>query len=113
MRNKKQAEFLNVLYDFINEYMPVVAGLSENTIRLYKATFRLLLKYFQNEQNISCEAIRFRDLDRATLISFLNWLESEQKCSIATRNVRLASLSSFAAYAQNRNFDAADRKSVV
>lgn len=107
MRNKKQAEFLNVLYDFINEYMPVVAGLSENTIRLYKATFRLLLKYFQNEQNISCEAIRFRDLDRATLISFLNWLESEQKCSIATRNVRLASLSSFAAYAQNRNFDAA------
>lgn len=107
MRNKKQAEFLNVLYDFINEYMPVVAGLSDNTIRLYKATFRLLLKYFQNERNISCEAIRFRDLDRATLISFLNWLESEQKCSIATRNVRLASLSSFAAYAQNRNSDAA------
>lgn len=107
MKNKKQPEFLDVLYDFINEYMPIVAGLSDNTIRLYKATFRLLLRYFQTERNISCESIRFRDLDRATLISFLNWLESEQNCSIATRNVRLASLSSFATYAQNRNSDAA------
>ena len=78
--------------------MPIVAGLSDNTIRLYKATFRLLLRSFQTKQNISCESIRFRDLDRITLISFLNWLESEQNCSIATRNVRLASLSSFAVY---------------
>lgn len=107
MKNKKQPEFLDVLYEFINEYMPIVAGLSGNTIRLYKATFRLLLRYFQNERNISCEAIRFRNLDRVTIISFLNWLESEQHCSIATRNVRLASLSSFAVYAQNRNSDAA------
>ena len=107
MKNKKQPEFMDILYDFINEYMPIVAGLSDNTIRLYKATFRLLLRYFQNERNASCETIRFRDLDRGTLISFLNWLESEQNCSIATRNVRLASLSSFAAYAQNRNSDAA------
>lgn len=66
-----------------------------------------MLRYFQNERNISCDAIRFRNLDRATLISFLNWLESEQNCSIATRNVRLASLSSFADYAQSRNSDAA------
>lgn len=107
MKNKKQSEFLDVLYDFINEYMPIVAGLSDNTIRLYKATFRLLLKYFQNERNISSEAIHFCDLDRDMLISFLNWLESKQNCSIATRNVRLASLSSFASYAQNRNSDAA------
>ena len=107
MKNKNQPEFLDVIYDFINEYMPIVAGLSDNTIRLYKATFRLLLRYFQNERNASCETIRFRDFDRDTLISFLNWLESEQNCSIATRNVRLASLASFAAYAQNRNSDAA------
>lgn len=107
MRNKKQPEVLEVLYDFINEYMPVIAGLSDNTIRLYKATFRLLFRYLQHERDISCEDIRFRDLDATTLVSFLNWLESEQNCSIATRNVRLASLPSFAAYAQNRNHDAA------
>ena len=63
MKNKKQPEFMDILYDFINEYMPIVAGLSDNTIRLYKATFRLLLRYFQNERNASCETIRFRDLE--------------------------------------------------
>lgn len=107
MRNKKQPEVLEVLHDFINEYMPVIAGLSDNTIRLYKATFRLLFRYLQHERDISCEDVRFRDLDVTTLISFLNWLESAQNCSVATRNVRLASLSSFASYAQNRNYDAA------
>lgn len=107
MRNNKQPEVLEVLYDFINEYMPVIAGLSDNTIRLYKATFRLLLRYFQSERGISCEDIKFTDLDSSTIVSFLGWLESEQNCSTSTRNVRLASLSSFASYAQNRNADAA------
>lgn len=107
MRNKKQPEVLEVLCDFINEYMPVIAGLSDNTIRLYKATFRLLLRYFQSERGISCEGMKFSYLDNTTIISFLDWLESEQNCSTSTRNVRLASLSSFASYAQNRNSDAA------
>jgi len=84
MRNKKQPEVLEVLYDFINEYMPVIAGLSDNTIRLYKATFRLLFKYLQHERDISCEDVRFRELDVTTFISFLNWLESAQNCSVAT-----------------------------
>jgi site-specific recombinase XerD len=46
-------------------------------------------------------------LDYTTISAFLNWLKTERNCSAATRNVRLAALSSFAAYAQNRNTDAA------
>ena len=107
MRNKRQPEVLEVLCDFISEYMPVIAGLSDNTIRLYKATFRLLLRYFQSERGISCGDMKFSDLDSTTITSFLGWLETEQNCSVSTRNVRLASLSSFASYAQNRNADAA------
>ena len=45
MRIKEQPDFLEVLNTFINEYMRFSAGLSENTVRLYKATFRLLLNY--------------------------------------------------------------------
>lgn len=51
--------------------------------------------------------ITFKQLDYGTINAFLLWLESERKCSIATRNIRFAALSSFAAYAQNRNFEAA------
>lgn len=70
MRNKKQREVLEVLCDFINEYMPVIAGLSDNTIRLYKATFRLLLRYFQSERGIPCGDMKFSDLDNTTITSF-------------------------------------------
>ena len=107
MRNKKQPEVLELLNDFIEEYMPVAAGLSKNTIRLYKTSFRLLMIFFYETRDMDAERITFRDLDYKTIQSFLDWLETERKCSVATRNIRLAALSSFASYAQNRNLDAA------
>lgn len=107
MRIKKQPEVLELLHDFIREHMSSIAGLSENTIRSYKAAFRLLLMYLNQVKETLPENITFSTLDYALLTSFLDWLESEQKCSIATRNVRLAALSSFATYAQNRNSAAA------
>lgn len=103
----KQPEFLELLNSFINEYMPITAGLSENTVRLYKATFRLLLAFFYETKGVAAEKVTFQMLDYAAVSAFLNWLEAERNCSASTRNVRLAALSSFAAYAQNRNTDAA------
>jgi len=103
----KQPEFLELLNTFVGEYMPITAGLSENTIRLYKATFRLLLTFLYEANGVDAEKVTFQMLDYATISAFLNWLESGRNCSAATRNVRLASLSSFAAYAQNRNTNAA------
>ena len=81
--------------------------MSDNTVRLYKATFRLLLTFLFETKEISAEKVTFQELNYMTVSSFLNWLETERNCSSATRNVRLAALSSFAAYAQNRNTDAA------
>ena len=49
----------------------------------------------------------FQDLDFETIDSFLKWIETERGCSVSTRNLRLSALTSFAAYAQNRNFEAA------
>ena len=103
----KQPGFLELLNTFIGEHMPLTAGLSDNTVRLYKATFRLLLTFLFEANGIPAEKVTFQTLDYITVLSFLNWLETERNCSVATRNVRLAALSSFAAYAQNRNTDAA------
>lgn len=103
----KQPEFLEVLGSFIKEYMPLTAGLSDNTVRLYKATFRLLLTFLFETKGVSAEKVTFQALEYTTVLSFLDWLENKRNCSIATRNVRLAALSSFAAYAQNKNTDAA------
>ena len=106
MRRKKN-RFLDILESYVTEYMPYAAGLSANTIRSYKDTFRLLLAYLQEEKGIKPHEAAFAGLDYDTLTGFLDWLEQARKCSVSTRNQRLTILSAFAAYAQNRDFDAA------
>lgn len=107
MKTRKRPEVLEILSDFVDIHMPAIAGLSENTIRLYKSCFRLLLTYLYDVKGILPEKAKFSSLDYEVLTGFLDWLETEQKCSVSTRNVRLATLNSFADYAQHRNIDAA------
>lgn len=58
-------------------------------------------------RSIKAEDITFNNLDVDTLSDFMSWIETERKCSITTRNQRLAALYSFSEYAQNHDFDAA------
>jgi len=106
MKNKTPG-FLDLLENFFTDYMPYSAGLSANTIKSYKNAFRLLMEYLFSVKGIDSGSIVFKTLDFETINGFLNWLEQERNCGIATRNQRLAALSSFAAYAQNRTLDAA------
>jgi len=104
---RKSPGFLDLLENFFTDYIPYSAGLSANTVKSYKYAFRLLMEYLFNEKQIDSGNIAFKTLDFETINSFLNWLERERGCGIATRNQRLTALSSFAAYAQNRTLDAA------
>ena len=103
----KQPGFLVLLEAFLTEHMPFTAGLSENTIRLYKFTFRLLLDFFYTKKGVNAGKLTFAMLDYEAITAFLDWLETERGCTASTRNVRLAALSSFATYAQNKNLEAA------
>lgn len=100
-------EFTLLLEQFFTEYMPFSSGLSPNTIRSYKHSFRLLFQYIYQVQKKNADEILFRDLDYETIDGFLKWIETERGCSASTRNLRLSALASFSFYAQNRNFDAA------
>jgi len=103
----KSPEFLETLDNFLNTYLPFSVGASPNTVKSYKSAFRLLLRYLYERKNICADKIEFADLNYETILDFLSWVETERGCSITTRNQRLSALSSFSAYAQNRNFDAA------
>lgn len=87
--------------------MPLSSGLSPNTVRSYKYSFRLLFQYVYQTKEKEAGTIRFRDLDFETVDGFLKWIETARGCAVSTRNLRLSALASFAAYAQNRNFEAA------
>jgi len=104
---RKSPGFLDLLEIFFTDYMPHSAGLSANTIRSYKYSFRLLMEYLYSEKGIGSSDITFKVLDLDTINGYLNWLEQVRGCGIATRNLRLTTLSSFASYAQNRTLDAA------
>jgi site-specific recombinase XerD len=104
---RKTLSFLDLLENFFTDYMPYSAGLSANTIKNYKNAFRLLMEYLHDTKGIESNSILFKNLDFDTINGFLNWLEQERGCGIATRNQRLTALSSFATYAQNRSLEAA------
>ena len=99
--------FLNYLEYFINTYLSEVKGLSPNTVISYKTTFRLLIMFMYTKKNINADKIFFQNLTFNLILEFLEWIETERKCSVSTRNQRLAALSSFSIYAQNKDFDAA------
>lgn len=106
MRNKKLPEFTFLLDSFLR-----------NICRSHQG-FPLIPSDPTSILSVSCSStsnqvkkkeageILFRDLDYETVDGFLRWIETERGCSVSTRNLRLSALASFAAYAQNRNFEA-------
>jgi site-specific recombinase XerD len=86
---------------FFNRHLAGSRNLSANTIKAYRDTFRLFLKYCENTHGIKPEKLTFDKISRTLILDFLDYAESERKCGIATRNARLAAFHSFFKFAQS------------
>lgn len=102
---KKQL-FLDTMYDYLNVYIIHDRGLSQNTRNTYIDAFKLLFDYFYDVHNLKSDEIKFNDLNYEMITGYLNWLEEVRKCSINTRNQRLAALKSFSDYSQIKSIEA-------
>jgi len=60
-----------------------------------------------NAKHTCADKIAFDSLNYDVLTEFFNWIGLDRKCSPSTKSQRLAAISSFATYAQNRDFEAA------
>lgn len=96
----KPTNFAKYLTEFLSVYLPTQKNVSKNTIYSYRDTFKLLINYSQEVKNISAERITLDLLSKEWITDFLGWLETHRKCSISTRNQRLAAIHSFFRYAQ-------------
>lgn len=96
----KTTDFAKYLTDFFTNYLIAQKNVSNNTIRSYRDTFKLLLKYCQEIKNIPAERITLNDLSVKCITDFLEWLEISRKCSISSRNQRLAAMHAFFRYIQ-------------
>ncbi|KXG44291.1 site-specific integrase [Tepidibacillus decaturensis] len=96
----KPTDFANHLTEFLSMYLPRQKNASKNTIASYRDTFKLLIRYCQEQRGIPVEKLNMGMLTHGLIADFLEWIEKERKCSIATRNQRLAAIHSFFRYAQ-------------
>ena len=96
----KPTDFAKYMTGFLSVELPGQQGVSTNTIKSYRDTFTLLLKFSKEAKSIHIEKLTIKHLDLEFVTSFLNWLENERGNGITTRNQRLAALHAFFRYLQ-------------
>jgi site-specific recombinase XerD len=85
---------------FLVEHLPMHRNLSPNTIKSYRDTISLLLKYCRDYRKLAPERLKLEHLKEALVIDFLTYIETERDCSIQTRNQRLAAIHAFFKFVQ-------------
>jgi len=95
----KDATFFKTIRGFLTVYLPKQKSASPNTIKSYRETLNLLLKFLEEKKKIPLHKASFSDLEHKAIGDFLEWLEKSRKCSVSTRNQRLMAIKSFAKYA--------------
>lgn len=98
-------DFHYYLSEFLARFLPGEVASATNTIKSYRDTFILFLRYCQAHEDITPEHMT-RDLLTKELVErFLAWLQTERGCGPATRNQRLAAVRSFCRYLQARDIE--------
>jgi integrase/recombinase XerD len=83
---------------FLMEHLVAERNLSHNTQASYRDTLILLLPFMRLRLKRPVDRLSIDDLSASRVRLFLEHLESERHCTIATRNQRLAAIHSFAKF---------------
>ena len=83
---------------FLLEYLVTERNLAHNTQVSYRDTLLLLLPFLSRTQQTAIDRLTLDDLSPVAVRAFLDYVEHERGCSIATRNLRLAMIHSFAKF---------------
>jgi hypothetical protein len=90
------------LRGFFADHLPRVRGASPHTVRSYRDTFVLLLRFIATRTQRSVPELDVDHLGPEEVLDFLHELEVERHNVAATRNVRLAAIhASFATVRQS------------
>lgn len=105
MIKKLPTDFYRMWNGFSTSYLNNERNVSQNTISSYRYTFKLYIKFMYVRKKIRADRIKLIHLTRTNVLDFLDWLESDRKCSESTRNQRLAAIRSFVLYLQYEDVD--------
>src|SRR5262245_4250520 len=83
---------------FLLEHLVGDLNLSRNTQRSYRDTLVLLLPFLSAQIQKEADKLTVSDLSAELVRKFLSHLEEERRCSISTRNQRLAAIHALARF---------------
>jgi site-specific recombinase XerD len=94
--------FPALLRAFFYEWMVEQRNASPHTVRSYRDTWRLFLRFVAERRHGAVAQLRMSDLTGAEVSAFLQYTEQKRRDCIGTRNCRLAALRSFFSFAAER-----------
>jgi len=97
------------LRDFFSIHLPGLRGVSPHTVKSYRDTLVLLLRFVAEHHGRHVVDLDFEHFETPVIIAFLDHLEDKRHNSVSTRNVRLAAVHSFFRYAAQFHPDCLER----
>jgi site-specific recombinase XerD len=94
--------FPQLLHAFFYDWLAGQRNNSAHTVRSYRDTWRLFLRFVATRHNRLVAALRLADFTAAEVLAFLEHSEQERHVSVGTRNCRLAALRSFFSFVADR-----------
>jgi integrase/recombinase XerD len=95
---KTSRTFPALLEAFFTDRLMTQCRASRHTVASYRDTFRLLLRYIQEQFSKKPSSVTLRDLNSTIICDFLNYLEKQRGNKARSRNIRLAAIRSFFHY---------------
>ncbi len=87
---------------FLMEYLIGERNLARNTQRSYRDAVRLLVVFTANKVHKKIDDLLIPDIDADLLRGFLRHIEEKRKCSVSSRNQRLAAIHALAGFIAER-----------
>lgn len=87
-----------LIRSFFVDYLPIQKGLSQCSIRSYRDTIRMFLRFVSEQCRRSIATLAVEDLGFDVVLAFLKHLEQQRGNCVRTRNQRRAALNTFFAY---------------
>ena len=87
-----------ILQEYFTAYLVTQRAMSDATIRSYRDTWRLFLRFLAQARHVPAYQLAITDVDVDSVLAFLDHLETSRGNSAATRNLRLAAIKSVMAF---------------
>ena len=88
---------------FLLEYLPADRNFTRNTQHSYRDALRLLVIFASTALHRKPDELLVEDLSTELVRRFMRHIEEKRKCSVSTRNQRLAAVRTLAAFISERS----------